>query len=191
MNWPWLPMISIIFNWPLSKSTFTGLLSKSNSIAPWPEIHFYCPFGRNHPLCQLLELFLLFKISTEKTFIHLVSKIYLWLTWATLFSNTSWAGYSQLSFELNIFYKVFQLSTFSFTYYHSINVSLTKRRFIVNTSPLHFDAWGYQRSNLMRKLKLFFDTNRICVSWILAPIFFVRNELMKLISWKRLRRIWP
>ena len=73
-------MISLIYNWPLSKSTFTGLLSKSNSIAPWPEIHFYCPFGRNHPLCQLLELFLLFRTSTEKTIIHLVSKIYLWLT---------------------------------------------------------------------------------------------------------------
>ena len=70
----WLPIISIIFNWPLSKSTLTGLLSKSNSIAPWPELHFYCPFGRNHPLCQLLELFLLFRISTEKTIIHLVSK---------------------------------------------------------------------------------------------------------------------
>ena len=40
MNRLWLPMISNIFNWPLSKSTLTGLLSKSNSIAPWLELHF-------------------------------------------------------------------------------------------------------------------------------------------------------
>ena len=92
MNRLWLPMISVIFNCPLSKLTLTGLLSKSNSIAPWPELQFYCPFGRNHPLCQLLELFLLLSLSDEKTIIHLMSCDWHW-SWISFNSFFSWANF--------------------------------------------------------------------------------------------------
>ena len=104
--WIW-DMSPIQFDFPTSPEIFSIATSGPiNCDCPMTWATFYCPFGQNHLLCQLLELihFPLFSLSDEKIFIYPREQtIFITIFWTYLISNTSWALYSQLSFELDIF----------------------------------------------------------------------------------------
>ena len=108
---PWFQLFSIVLwaNWlwlpPWSEIFLIGLSSKSNLTTPWPEL-ILLPFRSESsplPASRADTLSIIQPLSWENYHSPCEQNIFVIDIGANLFSNTSWALYSQLSFELNIF----------------------------------------------------------------------------------------